>query len=330
MATVFSMIQPSGKLGIGHYLGAIRHWKKLQDQSNDCWFAIANLHAITAPQEPETLRAHSLDLAAFYLACGIDPNSSTIFLQSDIKQHAELAWVLSCITSLGELNRMTQFKDKSQNANKERIGAGLLFYPALMASDILLYQSEIVPVGSDQKQHIEITRDLAIRFNQTYGEILTVPKPRIADLGARIMALGDPMKKMSKSDKDANNYIALEDSGTLIQKKIMRAVTDSLNCFQYNVEEQRGLANLIELYAVCSDRTIADIVAQYENGGYGLFKKDLAKLVASEVETIYSRYESYRQQPEVLEEMLHEGAAKARVKAQATLDAVYHAVGLSL
>ncbi|MEC7030833.1 MAG: tryptophan--tRNA ligase [Pseudomonadota bacterium] len=328
MSTVFSMIQPSGKLGIGHYLGAIRHWKQLQDQSHECLFAIANLHAITVPQDPAELRSHTLDLVAFYLACGIDPETSTIFAQSDVSAHAELAWILSCITSLGELNRMTQFKDKSQSTKRERIGAGLLFYPSLMASDILLYQADIVPVGSDQKQHIEITRDLAIRFNQMFGEAFTVPQPRISDVGGRIMALGDPMKKMSKSDIDANNYIALEDSASLIQKKIMRAVTDSDNHFQYAPEAQKGLANLIELYAACSDQPIDAVVSEFSNQGYGHFKKSLASLVSGQVANIYQEYRRYRDKPNDLKDILHSGAQVAGEKAAATLDKVYQLVGM--
>ena len=330
MSRVFSMIQPSGKLGLGHYLGAIQHWERLQNEGHDCTFAIANLHAITVPQNPEDLKNNTLDLIAFYLACGIDPNKSKVFLQSDIPEHAELAWILSCITSLGELNRMTQFKDKSQSTKKERIGAGLLFYPSLMASDILLYQTEIVPVGSDQKQHIEITRDLAERFNQMFGEVLTVPKPYIADLGARIMALGDPDKKMSKSDKDANNYIALEDSQSLIQKKIMRAVTDSKNHFAYDPEGQKGLANLIELYASCSGSTVEEVSAQYTGGGYGQFKKDLAVLVSEKVAAIYDGYEQYRSRPDDLRDILKQGAKSAKGTAEATLAKVYEALGMSI
>ena len=329
MSTVFSMIQPTGKLGVGHYLGAIRHWKKLQAQSHDCLFAIANLHAITVPQDPNALRDHTLDLVAFYLACGINPNQSTIFAQSAVSAHAELAWVISCITSLGELNRMTQFKDKSQSVKRERIGAGLLFYPSLMASDILLYQTDIVPVGSDQKQHIEITRDLAIRFNQMFGDVFTVPKPLISDIGGRVMALGDPMKKMSKSDSDANNYIALEDSAALIQKKIMRAVTDSDNHFQYAPETQKGLANLIELYAACSDQPLDAVVSEFTGQGYGGFKKALAQLVSDQVESIYQEYLSYRAKPDDLRDILAAGAKVASQKANMTLAKVYQAVGMS-
>ncbi|MCP8352281.1 tryptophan--tRNA ligase [Candidatus Synchoanobacter obligatus] len=330
MSRVFSMIQPSGRLGIGHYLGAIRHWEVLQAQEHDCLFAIANLHAITVPQATAELKQHSLDLVAFYLACGIDPEQTTIFMQSDVKHHAELAWILSCITSLGELNRMTQFKDKSQNTKRERIGAGLLFYPALMAADILLYQTNLVPVGSDQKQHIEMTRDLAIRFNQTFGETFVVPEPYIADTGSRIMALGDPMKKMSKSDQDSNNYIALEDSGRLIQKKIMRAVTDSLNSFCYNPEQQKGLANLIDLYAACSHEDVESIVARYSGGGYGQFKKDLAQMVSGRVEEIYANYERYRRDTAYLKEVLAQGAINANGIADQTLAVVHERVGLLL
>lgn len=229
------MIQPSGDLGIGHYLGAIIHWLKLQEQGDSGLFAIADLHAITVPQSPEVLKKRTLDLVAFYLACGIDPDKSIIFTQSHVPQHAELAWILSCLTSIGELNRMTQFKDKTQHAKRERIGVGLHVYPVLMAADILAYQADKVPVGADQKQHLELARDLAIRFNDKFGQAFNVPEPVIASYGARIKSLTNPLKKMSKSDQDVNSYIALSDTPKLIEKKIMRAVTDSLNNFAYDV-----------------------------------------------------------------------------------------------
>jgi len=330
MSIVFSMIQPSGKLGIGHYLGAIRHWEKFQNDGQDCFFAIANLHAITVPQDPTSLRNRSLDLIAFYLACGLDPDKSTLFLQSDIAEHAELAWVLSSITSLGELNRMTQFKDKSQSKKQERIGAGLFSYPTLMAADILLYQADLVPVGEDQKQHIELSRDLAIRFNQRFGETFTVPKPVISDIGGRIMALGDPSKKMSKSDEDSNNYIALEDESSVVKKKIMRAVTDSLNHFCYKPSEQKGLANLIELYSACCDVSIDEVVVKFEGKGYGDFKKALASELSDKVANIYQAYEQHRHKTSDLHDILLSGAKSASLQARKTLDKVYKVTGLSL
>lgn len=330
MSTVFSMIQPSGKLGIGHYLGAIRHWEKAQADGHDCIFAVANLHAITVPQDPKVLKQHTLDLLAFYMACGIDPDKSTMFIQSDVSEHAELAWVLSCITSLGELNRMTQFKDKSQNKKQERVGAGLYSYPSLMAADILLYQTNIVPVGEDQKQHIELTRDLAQRFNQKFGEAFTIPKPVISDIGGRIMALGDPYKKMSKSDEDTNNFIALEDEPSLVKKKIMRAVTDSKNNFCYSEEEQKGLANLIELYAACSDMKIDDVVIQFKDQGYGAFKKALAEMLSDRVSEIYQQYEGYRKSTKDLHDIAIQGAKDAQKRASVTLKKVQDLVGLAL
>lgn len=330
MSTVFSMIQPSGKLGIGHYLGAIRHWEKAQASGHDCIFAVANLHAITVPQDPKVLKQHTLDLIAFYMACGIDPDKSIMFIQSDVSEHAELAWILSCFTSLGELNRMTQFKDKSQNKKQERIGAGLYSYPSLMAADILLYQTNIVPVGEDQKQHIELTRDLAQRFNQKFGEAFVIPEPVISDIGGRIMALGDPYKKMSKSDEDTNNFIALEDDTNLVKKKIMRAVTDSKNKFCYSQEEQKGLANLIELYAACCDMKIGDVVIQFENQGYGVFKKALAEVLSDRVGEIYQRYEGYRKNTKDLHDIAIQGARDAKKRASVTLKRVQNLVGLTL
>lgn len=322
------MIQPSGKLGIGHYLGAIRHWKKEQDQEDrDCWFAIANLHAITVMQDPVVLKGHTLDLTAFYLACGLDPNKSKIFVQSDVPEHAELAWVMSCITSLGELNRMTQFKDKSRSTKQERVGVGLFCYPSLMAADILLYQTHLVPVGEDQKQHIELTRDLAERFNQTFGEAFVLPEPKISDIGARIMSLGDPYKKMSKSDKDEKNYIALEDAPKVVEKKIMRAVTDSLGNFTYDPENQKGLANLIELYSACHNTGIEETVGKFSGQGYGPFKKALAQDLSELVGGIHERYVKHREKEDELRDILAEGAKKARERAQKTLDRVYQLVG---
>ena len=325
------MIQPSGKLGIGHYLGAIRHWKIEQAQEDrECWFAIANLHAITVMQDPAVLRTHTLDLIAFYLACGLDPNKSRMFVQSDVPQHAELAWVMSCITSLGELNRMTQFKDKSRSTKQERVGAGLFCYPSLMAADILLYQTHIVPVGEDQKQHIELTRDLAERFNQTFGEAFVLPEPKISDIGGRIMSLGDPNKKMSKSDKDEKNYIALEDSPKAIEKKIMRAVTDSLGNFVYDPENQKGLSNLIELYAACHNSSTESVVNTFSGQGYGPFKKALASALSQQVGEIYEQYMRYRQDEDMLKDILQAGAIQARERAQQTLDKVYGLVGFIL
>ncbi len=322
------MIQPSGELGIGHHLGAIKHWQNLQAQGAKCMFAIANLHAITVSQDPQDLRRRSLDLAAFYIACGIDPKQSVIFTQSDVPQHTELAWILSSMTSMGELNRMTQFKDKTTHLKRERIGVGLHIYPVLMAADILAYQTHYVPVGDDQKQHLELTRDLAQRFNDKYGEVFEVPKPLIAEYGSRIKSLTNPEKKMSKSDQDSNSYIALSDKPKVVEKKIKRAVTDSLNQFQYDRQEQVGLANLIEMYAALTDQTPKQVVEQFENTGYGHFKMTLANELNAHIAVINRKFSEIRQDEAQLQQILIQGAQEAKQVANATLQRVFEAMGL--
>ena len=262
---LFSGIQPSGDLMIGNYIGSIKNWVKLQDDYQ-CLFSLVNMHAITVEQDPQALAKRSLDFVALYLASGIDPNKSTVFIQSHVPEHAELAWILNCATYMGELNRMTQFKDKSQK-HEHNINAGLFNYPVLMAADILLYQTELVPVGADQKQHLELTRDLATRYNNRFGrDLFKIPEPFIAPAtaGGRIMSLQDPTSKMSKSDDNKNNFIALLDDPKTIIKKFKKAVTDSGEVIEYDLENKPGVSNLLTIYSVISGKSIDEVVKHLE------------------------------------------------------------------
>ena len=306
--TVFSGVQPSGALTIGNYLGAIKNWVELQDEY-DCNYCIVDLHAITVPQVPKDLRKNTLDVLALYLACGIDPEKSTIFIQSHVRAHAELTWVLNSISYMGQLNRMTQYKEKSRRA-EENLNAALFTYPVLMASDILLYDTDLVPVGDDQKQHLELARDLAERFNNRYSPTFTVPEPLIREEGARIMSLQDPEAKMSKSDSDVNGYLLLLDDEATIRRKIKRAVTDSIGIVRYS-DEQPGLKNLLTIYSIFSNEAIEDIVKRYEGEGYGKFKGDLAEVVVKALRPIREKYEEIRSDREYLEKVYREGAEKA-------------------
>ncbi|MCL6444129.1 MAG: tryptophan--tRNA ligase [Alicyclobacillus sp.] len=323
MQRVFSGIQPSGTLTIGNYLGAMRNFVALQDEA-DCLFCIVDLHAITVPQEPEVLRKNARSLAALYLASGIDPDKSTLFVQSHVPAHAELGWILQCIAYYGELGRMTQFKDKSEK--KDVVTAGLFTYPALMAADILLYQTDLVPVGDDQKQHLELTRDIAGRFNSRFGETFVIPEPMIPKVGGRIMSLEDPTKKMSKSDESAGAYISMLDEPDVIRKKIMRAVTDSGREVRYDPENKAAISNLLTIYALCADKTIAEVEAMYEGQGYGPFKKDLADVVVAALQPIQERYHSLVNSPE-LESVLRTGAERAAARAETTLNIVKERLG---
>lgn len=320
---VFSGIQPSGTLTLGNYLGAMKNFVALQDEA-DCIFCIVDLHAITVPQEPAALRQNSLNLAALYLASGIDPAKSTLFIQSHVPAHAELGWMLQCVAYYGELGRMTQFKDKS--SKKEVVTAGLFTYPALMAADILLYQTTLVPVGEDQKQHLELTRDIAERFNSKYGDTFTIPEPFIPKVGGRIMSLEDPGKKMSKSDESAGAFISMLDEPSVIRKKISRAVTDSGREVRYNPEEKAAISNLMTIYSLCSGKSIPDIEAQYEGQGYGPFKKDLAEVVVATLEPIQTRYRELLSSGE-LEHILAEGAKRAAAQCSETLHNVKNRFG---
>lgn len=321
---VFSGVQPSGALTIGNYLGAIKNWVELQDEY-DCYYCIVDLHAVTVPQIAKDLRKNSLEVLALYLACGIDPEKSTIFIQSHVPAHVELSWVLNTITYMGQLNRMTQYKEKSRKS-EENLNAALFTYPVLMASDILLYQTDLVPVGEDQKQHLELARDLAGRFNNRYSDTFKVPEPFIKETGARIMSLQNPEAKMSKSDQDENGFILILDSEDAIRRKIKRAVTDSLGVVAYN-DEQLGLKNLLDLYSIFSNEEIPSIVARYEGEGYGKFKNDLAEVVVEGLSPIRERYEELIKDKDYLEKVYKAGAEKAEYQAMKTLRKVYKKVG---
>jgi len=324
---VLSGCQPSGQLTLGNYMGALRQWVNMQD-SHDCLFMIVDLHAITVRQDPEKLKQACLDGLALYLACGIDPSKSTIFMQSHVPEHAQLAWVLNCYTQMGELNRMTQFKEKSQK-NQSNINVGLYAYPVLQAADILIYQANEVPVGEDQKQHLELTRDVATRFNNIYGDVFTLPEPFIPKSGARVMSLQEPTKKMSKSDTNPNNIIGLLEDTKKLSKKIKRAVTDSdeqANIY-FDLEEKPGVSNLLSLLSATSGKSIESLVPEYTDKMYGHLKSDVAEAVLSLVTPIQSEFSRIRQDLPYLHEVMHQGSAKAREKASDTLAKVYKALG---
>ncbi|MBV1818950.1 tryptophan--tRNA ligase [Anaerosalibacter bizertensis] len=322
--TVFSGVQPSGALTIGNYIGSIRNWIDLQDDYN-CFYSIVDLHAITVPQVPKDLRKNTLDLLALYLASGLDPEKSTIFIQSHVSAHTELTWVLNTMSYMGQLSRMTQFKEKSKRS-EENLNAGLFTYPVLMASDILLYQTDLVPVGEDQKQHLELARDLAERFNNRYSETFKVPDPLIKKVGARIMSFQNPESKMSKSDDNENGYILLLDSPDIINRKIKRAVTDSLGQVKYS-DEQPGVKNLINIYSAFSGNSIEEIESKYEGTGYGQFKKDLAEVIIEGLRPLQEKYDDYMKNKDYLEEVSRGGAEKAERVARRTLRKVYKKVG---
>ena len=321
---LLSGIQPSGHLCIGNYLGALKNWKALQD-SHDSIFLVVDMHALTIKQSPAELRQRCLSYVAQYIACGIDPEKSTIVMQSHVPQHAELMWILSTITYMGELNRMTQFKDKSKQY-ATNINSGLFTYPVLMASDILIYQADLVPVGADQKQHLELARDLAGRFNTQYSDTFVVPEPYIAKAGARIMSLQDPEKKMSKSDENLNNLIAILDSPDVIKKKIKRAVTDSGT--EVKVDKSRpGISNLVQLYSLIADMPIKDVEAQFSGKMYSDFKSELGNVLAEFLEPIQKKYDEISTDKAYLESVLDKGAENAYYRARKTLSKVYRKVG---
>ena len=284
---IFSGAQPSGKMTLGNYLGAIKNWTELQD-NYDCYYSIVDLHAITVPQDPKVLRANTIELLAQYIACGLDPEKNTIFIQSHVKEHVELMWVLNTMTYMGELSRMTQFKDKSQKS-EANLNAGLFTYPVLMAADILLYQTDLVPVGDDQKQHLELARDLANRFNNRFSPTFVVPEGYYPKGGARVMSLQEPTKKMSKSDLNENAFILLADDSDSIKRKIKRSVTDSLGVVKYD-DEQPGIKNLIDIYSNLSKKSVEEIVNMYEGKGYGIFKEDVAEVVSEALRPIREKY----------------------------------------
>jgi tryptophanyl-tRNA synthetase len=320
---IFSGAQPTGELHIGNYLGALRNWVALQNEY-DAIYCIVNLHAITLPQDPQILRQKTLDLARIYIAAGVDPQKSTIFIQSDVPQHAELTWVLSCISRMGELERMTQFKDKGKG-NRERAGVGLFTYPVLMAADILLYQTDLVPIGKDQKQHLELTRDLAERFNRDYGETFKVPEPYIPPVGANILSLQDPAKKMSKSDENPNGSIFLLDDPDTITKKIKRAVTDSGTDINFDAERP-AITNLLTIYHLLTGRSEEECVAHFEGKGYGQFKTELAEAVVEFLRPFQQRVEEI--DDGTLRSVLETGAERASEIAAETLKDVYTKLGI--
>ncbi|MCX8711143.1 tryptophan--tRNA ligase [Gilliamella sp. B3464] len=324
---VFSGAQPSGELTLGNYLGALKNWVALQNEY-DCIYCIVNQHAITVRQDPQKLRKATLDTMALYLACGIDPQKSTIFVQSHVPAHAELGWALNCYTYFGELSRMTQFKDKSSR-HSENINAGLFDYPVLMAADILLYQANLVPVGDDQKQHLELTRDIAMRFNALYGDVFTVPEPFIAKVGARVMSLQEPTKKMSKSDENRNNVIGLLENPKDVEKKIKRAMTDSDEppVVRYDLKNKVGVSNLLDILTGVTGKPVAELEKEFEGKMYGHLKTEVATQVIDMLTTLQARYHEYRNDENYLFSIMREGAEKARAKAEPTLKKVYDVIG---
>lgn len=326
MKRVFSGVQPTGNIHLGNYLGALKQFVELQDD-HECIYCIVDMHAITVPQDPKALKEHILDVAALYLAVGVDPKKSIVFVQSDVPGHAELSWILTCNSYTGELSRMTQFKAKSQN--KESAPTGLFTYPVLMAADILLYDTDIVPVGNDQKQHIELCRDIANRVNNTRKKTFVVPDGRFLKEGARIMALDDPTQKMSKSAENIHSRISLLDEPSKIKKSIMKATTDSEGVIRFDVENKPGISNLMNIYSVLSGVSIEQIEKDYEGKGYGDFKKDLVEIVVEALAPIKERYEEIRYSDELIQ-ILKDGAVRANAIAEKTMTRVKKNFGLGL
>lgn len=327
MARVFSGVQPTGNLHLGNYLGALTQFVELQE-GNECIYCVVDLHSITVPQDPAQLKEHIKDIAALYLAVGVDPKKSIVFVQSSVSGHAELNWVLMCNAYTGELSRMTQFKQKAQG--KESAPAGLFSYPVLMAADILLYDTDIVPVGNDQKQHIELTRDLAIRVNGKYGEdTFVVPDGRFLKAGARVMALDDPTSKMSKSAPNELSRISLLDDPAKIKKAIMKSTTDSEGVIRFDIQEKPGVSNLLNIYSALSGKSVEELVASYEGQGYGNLKKDLVEVTVQALAPIQERYKEIRYTSE-LEEILKDGGERANAIAEKTMKRVREHFGLGL
>jgi tryptophanyl-tRNA synthetase len=322
---IFSGIQPSGNPTLGNYLGAMKNWVKLQEEF-DCYFCVVDLHAITVKQEPKELRQKTLEMLAIYIAAGIDPKKNTLFIQSHVPTHSEAAWLLTCNSYMGELSRMTQYKDKSQRYG-ESIGAGLFTYPILMAADILLYNTDLVPVGLDQRQHLELARDIATRFNNTYSPTFKIPDGYIPKVGAKIMSLQDPNKKMSKSDDNPNAYILMMDPPEVIRKKVSRAVTDSLGVINYT-EEQPGVRNLIDLLVAINGSTTEELVKYYKDKGYAELKQDVAEAIISELEPIQIKVKEILKDKSYLEGIYKEGAEKANYLSIKTLRKMQKKIGL--
>lgn len=322
--TILSGVQPSGNLTLGTYVGAIKNWVALSDEYN-CFYCIVDMHAITNRQNPDELRRRTLEQLAQYIACGLDPDKNTMFIQSHVPAHAELSWVLSCYTMFGELSRMTQFKEKSAK-NVDNINAGLFTYPVLMAADILLYQADLVPVGEDQKQHVELTRDVAGRFNGIYGDVFKLPEPFIPKVGARVMNLSDPEKKMSKSD-EKGGCVYLMDQPEDIMRAFKRAVTDSDTAVRYDPEEKKGVSNLMTIYSVITGRSFQEIEAEFAGKGYGVFKPAVGEAVVELLRPVREKTEDLLANKDYLEQIYRHGAEKAAAVATQTLDKVYQKIG---
>lgn len=326
MKRVFSGVQPTGNLHLGNYLGAVKQFADLQTEDNECIYCVVDEHSITVPQDPQLLRQHIKDIAAIYIAAGVDPKKSIVFVQSEVSGHAELGWILMCNAYTGELSRMTQFKDKAKG--KESAPAGLFAYPVLMAADILLYDTDIVPVGSDQKQHIELARDLAIRVNGKYGEdTFVVPDGRFMKSGARVMSLDDPTSKMSKSNPNALSRIEILADASKIKKAIMKATTDSEGLIRYDIEAKPGVSNLLSIYSVLSGKSIADLEKDYEGHGYGDLKKDLVEVTVDALRPIQEKFAEIRNSEE-LDRALSDGAERANAIAEQTMKRVRDHFGL--
>lgn len=322
---IFSGMQPSGELTLGNYLGALKNWVELQDKY-DSYYCVVDMHAITVPKEPSKLRKNTLEVLANYIAAGIDPEKVTLFIQSHVSAHAELGWVLNCFTYCGELGRMTQFKDKSKKQDSNVVTAGLFTYPTLMAADILLYQADLVPVGEDQRQHLELSRDIAQRFNNKFSETFKVPEGYISKDVAKIMSLQEPSSKMSKSDANVNGYILISDDVDTIRRKLKRAVTDSIGVVSYN-NEQIGVKNLINIYSKITNKTSDDIVSMYEGKGYAQFKDDVSEIIIEEFKPIQERVHNLLKNKDELEKIYRLGAEKAEETARKTLRKVYKKIG---
>ncbi|MBP1588558.1 MAG: tryptophan--tRNA ligase [Clostridia bacterium] len=323
--TIFSGIQPSGTLTLGNYLGALKNFTELQDEYN-CYYCIVDMHTLTVRQDPEKLRERSYSLLALYLACGLDPDKNVLFVQSHVPCHAELSWILGCYTYMGELQRMTQFKDKSAR-HQDNINGGLFTYPVLMAADILLYQADMVPIGADQKQHLELARNLAERFNNIYGETFIVPEPFIRGGSARIMSLQEPSKKMSKSDANVNNFILLTDTRDDIVKKFKKAVTDSGSEVRYDENEKPGISNLMNIYGAVKNLTAAGVEKEFEGLRYGDFKKAVGEAVADVLAPVQDRYREFSEDRAFLDKVLKRNSEIAFEAASKTLKDVYEKVG---
>ncbi len=321
---ILSGIKPSGQLTLGNYIGAINNWVKLQEDF-ETFYCVVDLHAITERQEPADLRRLTLESLAQYVACGLDPDKNTLFIQSHVHEHAELAWVLNCMTYMGELNRMTQYKDKSQK-KAENLNAGLFSYPVLMAADILLYQADVVPVGDDQKQHLELARDIAARFNNRYSDTFVIPDVFNPKVGARIMSLQEPTNKMAKSDDNDNASIYIVDSPDAIVRKMKRAVTDSVGIVRVD-DAQPGIKNLLTIYAALADESIENLVAKYQGIGYGKFKDDVTEVIVESLRPTRDKYLDLMKNKDYLTKVYTEGADKAQAVARKTLRKVYKKTG---